>query len=172
MLSGSHSLSTVNPASLYEAERLTLKGDKLIVTDYDNSLIFEHDLKTGLEIIVAGGLKDASGDYIRGYENAENSLQAKLNSPLSIATSPKGNIYFTVRGVTGIGHKIIRKLAASNGVYGAVTTAFGATPDSTADTTELSYIYDILFIDNNLYVLEEDDDGIISIKKIEFSQAP
>ena len=166
-LSGDYPISTVIPGSDHAAGSLTLKGDKLIITDLLNALIFEYDLKTG-------GIKNVAGinDPAGGYVNAENPLQAKLSLPTNITTSPSGNIYFTVWGVADIYQRIIRKLAVNNGVYGAVTTAFGAAPGSKADKTELNNILDLEFVDNNLYVLDHSNDGKFRIKKIEFGQTP
>ncbi len=168
-LSGTYAVSTVNADSTYSALEFALMGDKLIVTDLFNSLIFEHDLKTGKEKVVAG-IRTAYG-----YENAENPLLAKFNSPTSIIISPSGNIYFTVRGVktSTEDQKIIRKLEVKNGVYGAVTTAFGAAPDSKADNADITNIIDLEFIGNNLYVLDSGADSKYRIKKIEFiNQTP
>ena len=181
-LSGSYPVSSVNANSPYQAANMAIKGQKLIVADYNNFLIFEHDLKTGLEKIIAGGLKDASGDYLSGYENAENPLQAKLLFPFIIAISPSGNIYFTVQGVDFSpkfhemldgNQRIIRKLEASKGVYGAVTTAFGSAPGSKLDNDDLFGIIDLDFVGNNLYAFDDGADGILRIKKIEFiNQTP
>ena len=172
-LSGDYPTSTVNADSVFSAERLALKGDKLIVTDKNNSLIFEHDLKTGLEKIIAGGLKDANGAYIKGYENAENPLQAKLNLTSDIAISPAGNIYFTDHKLGEHFYlKVLRKLEASNGVYGAITTVYGAAPGSMEENTGLYVTFDLEFIGNNLYAIEWIDLDR-SIIKIEFiNQTP
>ncbi len=166
ILSGNYPTSTVNAASTYESERIALKGDKLIVTAPSNSIIFEYDLKnTTGEKIIAGSSS--------GYLNAETPLQARINLPINITTSPAGNIYFTVAGVTGSGQKIVRKLAVNNGVYGAVTTTFGAEPGSAADSVEINSAYDIEFVGNNLYVLDSGADSTFRIKKIEFiNQTP
>ncbi len=172
-LSEGYSTLTVDTILEFEAWRIALTGDKLIITNFGNSLIFEHDLKTGHEKIIAGGLKNTDGSYKAGYQNAENPLQALLKYPLSIATSPSGNIYFTVQGVASGSQKIIRKLAVNNGVYGAVSTVFGAAPDSTADSVEIENATDIKFVGNNLFVIDEGADDKARIKKIEFiNQTP
>ncbi len=165
-LSGIYPVSTVNASSSYYAGNLALSGEKLIVTATFNSIIFEHDLKNnGSEKLIAGSTP--------GYENADKPEQAKLQNPAHIAISPSGNIYFSVFGVNTSIQRIIRKVAVSNGVYGAVTTAFGAAPDSTADNAELNYIYDLEFVGDNLYVVDAGDDGNVRIKKIEFiNQTP
>ncbi len=165
-LSGSYPTVTVNPNSINDAGRVALMGDKLIVTSTRYNLIYEHDLKNNAsERNIAGSLN--------GYENAENPLQAKLDEPLNIIISPSGNIYFTDFGVTSSNQRIIRKLEVKNGVYGAVTTAFGAAPGSTADNAALNNIYDLEFVGNNLYVVDAGADSKYRIKKIEFiNQTP
>ncbi len=165
-LSGDYPVNNVNASSRYNAGIIALSGDKLIVTAPSSSIIFEYDLKNNTgDKVIAGSTS--------GYENAENPLQAKLKYPKYIVTSPAGNIYFTVHGVAYDNQRIIRKLAVSNGVYGAVTTAFGAAPDSTADNAELNNIYDLEFVGNNLYVIDTDDNLRDRIKKIEFiNQTP
>ncbi len=165
-LSGSYPTTTVNDSPKYNPGSIALSGDKLIVTSTSSFIIFEHDLKNNTaEKVIAGSSF--------GYENAEKPEQAMLKYPSNITISPSGNIYFSVPGVKSASQKIIRKLAVNNGVYGAVTTAFGAAPDSTADNAELSYIYDLEFIGNNLYVVDAGDDGNVRIKKIEFiNQTP
>ncbi len=173
-LSGSYNTETVKASSEFKAWRLALNGDKLVVLDIINHLIYEHDIATRTEKLIAGS--KGSG----GYVNSENPEQARIQTPYYIATSPSGNIYFTVYGVKSRSQKIIRKLAVSNGVYGGVTTAFGAAPGSEIDRAELGIINEIEFVGNNLYVLDFDGDIIgggggsnYHIKKIEFiNQTP
>ncbi len=160
-LSGDYPTTTVKDNSEFKARNLALMGNKLLVTDFVNSLVFEHSIKDSTEAIVAG-LKN-----VDGYENAANPLQAKLNFPGLIATSPTGDIFFTVSGLVGSNQRIIRKLAVSKGVYGAVTTAFGAAPGGTVDSAELIRIYDLEFVDNDLYVLDFGADNKYRIKRIE-----
>ncbi len=164
-LSGTYAVSTINASSRYYARSIALSGDKLLVAASPNSIIFEYDLKNNTAEKVTAG-----STY--GYENAENPEQAKLKYPSNIITSLSGNIYFTVFGVAVDNQRIIRKLAVNNGVYGAVTTAFGAAPDSTADSAELYSIWDLEFVGNNLYVIDRDASEF-RIKKIEFiNQTP
>ncbi len=170
-LSGNYPTVTANQSSIYNSWGLTLKGDKLIVTDLPNSVIFEHDIKTKDEEVIAG-IEDPIEGFMAGYKNAEDPHQAKLRLPGFITTSPAGNIYFSVWGVKGTGQKIVRKLAVNNGVYGAVTTAFGAAPDSTADIADLNYISDLEFVGNTLYLLDSGDNSKGLIKKIEFKETP
>ncbi len=166
ILSGAYPTSTVNASSKYNARSITLSGEKLIVSAPTDSIIFEYDLKNN------GGEKLIAGSSL-GYANAEKPEQAKLQYPNYIVTSPSGNIYFTDSGVTSANQRIIRKVAVNNGVYGAVTTAFGAAPDSTEDSAELNIIYDLEFVGNNLYVLDAGTDYKFRIKKIEFiNQTP
>ncbi len=164
-LSGSYPTTTVNDSPKYNPGSIALSGEKLIVTDSSKPLIFEHALNDGAEAIVAGSSQ--------GYENAENPLQAMLKTPSYIAISPSGNIYFSDSGVADGNQRIIRKLAVNNGVYGAVTTAFGAAPGGTADSAELNIIYDLEFVGNNLFVIDTGADKKDRIKKIEFiNQTP
>ncbi len=162
-LSGDYPTSTLS--SKYYAWSLTLKGDKLIVSTGSNHTIFEYNLKDSTEAIVAGSSQ--------GYANAEKPEQAMLKYPSNITNSPSGNIYFSVSGVADDNLRIIRKLAVNNGVYGAVTTAFGAAPDSTADNAGLTNILDLEFVGDFLFLLVNDDNSVRSIKKIEFiNQTP
>ncbi len=166
-LSGTYPTATVNDDKTYFAWRMALNGDKLLATAQPNSIIFEYDLKTAKQKLVAG-VFNSNG----GYENAVNPLQAKLNNPYHIAISPSGNIYFTVYGVALDSQRIIRKVTVNNGVYGAVTTAFGAAPGSTADSAELNNILDLEFVGDQLFLVDSDVDAVRRIKKIEFAQKP
>ncbi len=112
---------------------LLAPNNKIIFNDYRT--VRQIDIVTKEVKTIAGTLKIGKMP-IFGHDDSPNPLTATFGSTASIARSPSGNIY-----VTELNYNYIRKIAGTNGVYGAVTTIVGSGAKGRTDTVADKNMY-------------------------------